>query len=936
MIKSFNSIINKKENLLIENYFDLQKESEKYYGQSTLIFIEIGSFYEIYQYDDIGKAVELSKTLNILLTKKNKKIKEVSIKNPYMCGVPTVSLEKHIEKLMSENKWTIILIEQIGETPNITRKVKEIVSPGINTKYNLKDDYNYIASIYAEKTKTGIIYAGITLIDVSIGKTITYENYGVSDDKELVIDEINQIIKSHKCSEFVITTENMDELVLDYGSVPIHKKQIKKELNISFQEELLKKIYKVESFLTASEDLNIERLPNARSSLVILLTYIMEHNDHLIKKIKRPEILDPKRYLYLGNNPLEELDINTKNGLNKIINKARSAIGRRYIAEQLYNPITDKDILNKRYEKSLELLELDVSTELSSLYDIERLKRKIDTDQLAPFELAQIYKSLQSILSILDKEKFDLDSNKIKENMKKIEDFFILEKLELYNNQNIDENIIKNSNKINQLLDQQKIEENKIIKIVSEFEKPIEGNNLNNISFKNLNLKYTEMDGYYIEITNQKYKKFSFIDAKIKSLKNSKKIILLEMEEISNNLVLIKQKIIALNKKEFQVFIAASDFSYIDEIVLFIGELEFYINNAQLKKLYNYNKPNILTHKDSFIEIEELRHPIIERDESIGLFVPNNIAFGSKKYTTIKLDEIYQDKEKINGLLLYGLNSAGKTVLSKSIGMAVILAQAGFFVPAKQMNFTIFENIFTRISGKDNLHKGLSTFAVELLDLKNIFQRASNKTLVLGDEISHGTETISGLSIVSSAIIHLVKKDCFFLFATHLHQLKDIKEVSGLKTINNIHLEVNYDENKDMLYYNRKIKKGSGSTLYGLEFAKYLKLPKDFLKTAYSIRSQIASDLDEISLLSKQKSSKYNSSLIVSSCAICGEKADDVHHIKEQHMAKDGFIDGVKMNHKHNLLPLCKSHHDKAHDGSLVINGFIRTTNGFELLFEEK
>ena len=268
----------------------------------------------------------------------------------------------------------------------------------------------------------------------------------------------------------------------------------------------------------------------------------------------------------------------------------------------------------------------------------------------------------------------------------------------------------------------------------------------------------------------------------------------------------------------------------------------------------------------------------------------------------------------------------------KTIGICVVLAQSGFFVPASSMRFTLFDALFTRISGADNIARGLSSFAVEMLELKNIFNRATSSSLVLGDEISHSTETMSGLSIVASAILKLSHLKCIFMFATHLHQLPEIKEIEILRNIICLHLSVLFDEENDKLIFNRKLSFGSGSSMYGLEFAKSLHMDKEFLSVANKIRKDLTDDYNTIERLSKKKTSMYNKDLYITACAICGAKVDEVHHIQEQHKKDEkGFINHVNVNHKFNLIPLCKKHHKAVHDGHININGFVTTSKGLEL-----
>jgi DNA mismatch repair protein MutS len=170
------------------------------------------------------------------------------------------------------------------------------------------------------------------------------------------------------------------------------------------------------------------------------------------------------------------------------------------------------------------------------------------------------------------------------------------------------------------------------------------------------------------------------------------------------------------------------------------------------------------------------------------------------------------------------------------------------------------------------------------------------------------------------------------MFATHLHQLPELPEIEKLRNIICLHLSVMYEDVEDKLIFNRKLQYGSGSSMYGLEYAKSLHMDKEFLKVANDIRKKLTDDYEPIERLAQRKSSKYNKDLIVSTCVICGKNVDDVHHIKEQARAnKEGYIGHINANHKYNLIPLCKEHHKMVHDGKINVNGFVATSKGLEL-----
>jgi DNA mismatch repair protein MutS len=161
----------------------------------------------------------------------------------------------------------------------------------------------------------------------------------------------------------------------------------------------------------------------------------------------------------------------------------------------------------------------------------------------------------------------------------------------------------------------------------------------------------------------------------------------------------------------------------------------------------------------------------------------------------------------------------------------------------------------------------------------------------------------------------------------------DIDEIKNLKNVVAKHLEVRFDGEK--LIYDRKLKDGSGSSVYGLEFAKSIYMDKEFLSVAENIRKKLTKEYNELELLIKKKSSKYNSSVYMTTCAICGKPVEDVHHIIPKEKAKDGFVSHIPINHKYNLIPLCKRHHKMVHEGKIRITGFVTTSRGIELHWEE-
>jgi DNA mismatch repair protein MutS len=293
-----------------------------------------------------------------------------------------------------------------------------------------------------------------------------------------------------------------------------------------------------------------------------------------------------------------------------------------------------------------------------------------------------------------------------------------------------------------------------------------------------------------------------------------------------------------------------------------------------------------------------LRHCLIEHINTNELYVTNDIELG--------------DGTDQNGILLYGTNAVGKTSLIRALGIAVIMAQAGLYVPCSSFEYIPYKSIFTRILGNDNLFKGLSTFMVEMSELRVILKSANNFGLILGDELCSGTEMDSAISIFVAGLKKLHDTKCSFIFATHMHEINKYEEIEEMDRLSMKHLEVTYNKERDILIYDRKLKDGSGFSMYGLEVCRSLHLPEDFLKYANEIRLKYRNN--DQSILST-KPSKYNSKKIRNICEMCkNEMGTEIHHLQHQKNADQlNFIGHFHKNHVANLISICEKCHDNVH-----------------------
>ena len=253
----------------------------------------------------------------------------------------------------------------------------------------------------------------------------------------------------------------------------------------------------------------------------------------------------------------------------------------------------------------------------------------------------------------------------------------------------------------------------------------------------------------------------------------------------------------------------------------------------------------------------------------------------------------------------------------KALGLATLLAQCGFPVPAKQMRLAPFTSIFTRILGNDNLWAGLSSFAVEMTEFREILRFADERSLVLGDELCSGTESLSATALVAAGVETLAARGTKFVFATHLHDLATIlPEDSGVRAV---HLKVHYEAATDRLVYDRTLAPGSGSALYGLEVCRALDLPMDYLERAMVLRKTLAGE-------KPTTRSTYSAAAVVDRCAVCSSTDRlEMHHI--QHQAAGGGDEAS------NLACLCATCHDDHHGGRLTITGWQDTSAGRRLVW---
>lgn len=924
---------------IIDEYFKYQKEYEEKFGEKTVVLVEVGSFYEVYEVENenekIGKAKEISQITNFQLTKKNKNIEGNDRKNPLLVGINTITLDKNIQRII-ENGYTVVKVSQISPAPNPKRAVTEILSSSTVIDIdNLPQDNNFIIGIYLTKLKN-IYCAGYSKIDISTGECEVEEINGNQYDERLALDSLINLFTSTKAKEIVIFSDlKKNEIYKEYDfNSTVHFFTNYKENN-EYLNNFLNEVYKFKNFLSPIENLNLERHYFSTVSFVNTLKFIAEHNINYLEKIQKPKIIDSKDFLYLNTNTIEQLNIINHNGLIKtkdkirfhsvfdVIDKTKTIIGKRKLKKMLLNPITDVEILTERYnniEKTKSIYK-EVDKYLETISDMERLHRRIGLNILNPYELNNLYESYKACIKIFDIENEVLKfskKNDLIELVKNIESNINLDIIKKYNINDIKDNFLlnpsnelmmelKNLQEIEDVLNNIKIEFKKIDDSIDFEIKEKIYFYLSNNKFKNLNKNLI----INFEYLNKKHE-IKILDLEIQKLSNQTKFKFEILDEIGDKYILQSLRVYKLVKEEYLKFLEdIYDEDLFLSLVEFISLIDVYSSQAKVSIFYNYCKPEIETSKP-FIFSKDLRHPIVEQ---------------LNDYKYIGNDVILNTENK--GLLIYGLNASGKSTYQKSIGVAIILAQSGFYVPAQEFKFYPYNKLFTRLQNGDNIFKGQSEFTVEMVELKGILQRADENSLVLGDEICQGTENISGQAIVSASILTLQELKSNFVFATHIFELSEDKEIKNIKEIKHYHLT--FEKNGDKIIYHRKLIEGSGKGLYGLEFVRTLNMRDSFINKAERKRKEILGS-SNLEFLVDDKKNKYNNKKNQTRCLICNKKNEETHHIIEQNKfnKKEKF-----KNHKSNLINLCKDCHEKVHKKEIEILGFKQTTQGLFLEYKK-
>jgi len=799
---------------LMSQYYKIKEQNP-----DTILLFRVGDFFETFDED----AKTASKVLGITLTKRaNGAAEDVPL-----TGFPFHAIDNYLPKLVRAG-YRVAVCEQV-ENPKfakgiVKREVIEVVTPGVTLSEKLLDHKrnNYVMTICLKEET-----AGISFCDISTGEFYTYE---VSDNQ--IIPQIETI----NPSEVLVQKRDKDRLTEIVHKVNRELRVTKLDdwiFNYDYGKELL-----LMQFKTANlKGFGIDHLNSGIVAAGAVLNYLQETQKANLTHINHIRIYNPTDYMTLDFSTKRNLEIifsmqggGREGSLIEIMDKTVTPMGGRLLKKWISAPLRKLEPITKRQE-SIEvlfknkILRKNLLKELQEIGDLERLISRICTGRANPREVVAIKTSLRKIPFIKEL----LTKSEIKTLQQIRDDLNPLDKLvEKIQSALIDSpplniadgGIIRSGFSI-------ELDELRDISLhgkdwIANFQKA----EREKTAISSLKVSFNKVFGYYIDISNAHKQKVPDTYIRKQTLVNSERYITPELKEYEDKILNAEEKIYELEAElfnEVRLFVAA-EAEAIQVNARLIAMLDCFISLAECAEEFSYTKPELSD--DDKIEITDGRHPVVERILPPGeKFTPNNC---------------HLDGEENQIIILTGPNMAGKSVYLRQIGLIVLLAQIGSFVPAKNAKIGLVDRIFTRVGASDNITAGESTFLVEMQEAANILNNASSKSLILLDEIGRGTSTFDGISIawaITEYLHEYPELRAKTLFATHYHELNEMAEI--FPRIRNYKVEVR--EYGDKVIFLHKVNPGSADHSYGIQVAQMAGLPRFVINRAKEVLQNLES-----------------------------------------------------------------------------------------------
>lgn len=783
---------------LMTQFYKIKEENP-----DTILLFRVGDFFETFA-DDAKTA---SKVLGITLTKRaNGKATHVPL-----AGFPHHAIDTYLPKLIRAG-YRVAVCEQV-ENPKLAkgivkREVVEVITPGVAFSEKLLDhkNNNYVAAIFLQNENVGIAFS-----DISTGEFYAYEV-----NQAFLKEQIHHI----NAAEILISREQKGILegLIEAQNLPVRVTKIDEWIfDSDYTNDILLDHFKTKTL----KGFGIENLTFGKVAAGVVLNYLRETQKGKLDHLNKISNYNPSDYMMLDASTRRNLEISftmqegkREGSLISILDNTETAMGGRLLKKWITAPLRKLDPILQRQESIEEFfankkLRENLKNELKEIGDIERLISKVCTGRANPRELVNLKTSLKKV-PLLKQLLDQAESKSISTINKRLNDLDdVVAKLEIAIADSpplsiTDGGIIREgySPELDELRD---ISSNAKTWISNMQKEERERSNI-----PSLKVSYNRVFGYYIEISNTHRNKIPDNYIRKQTLVNSERYITPELKVYEDKILNAQENIGNLEYNlfnEIRSFVATKT-EAIQENARLIAMLDTYLSFAECADNYNYVKPNI--NNSDKLEILNGRHPVVEQILSHGdKFTPNDCTLSN-------------DDTQI--IVLTGPNMSGKSVYLRQVGLLVLLAQIGSFVPADSASIGLIDRIYTRVGASDNITAGESTFLVEMQEAANILNNATNKSLILFDEIGRGTSTFDGISIAWSITEYLHENPnvaAKTLFATHYHELNEMAEI--FPRIKNYKVDVR--EYGDKVIFLHKVTKGGADHSYGIQVAKMAGLP---------------------------------------------------------------------------------------------------------------
>ncbi|MBE7704589.1 MAG: DNA mismatch repair protein MutS [Cyanobacteria bacterium SIG29] len=799
--------------------------------QGVVLLYRMGDFYEGFFED----AIVFNRELGLTLTHKE----GGNLGKVPMAGIPVKSLNTYIPKLLEKN-IKVAICEQL-ENPKevkglVKRDIVKTITAGTLTEMNLLEPTgnNYLASVIQNGENFGLAYSDISTGEFRVTKGSLPEI--LSELARIKPSEVLTPIKKLKITPFQIVPEEKIDLPEEITSIYPCTKMSVSSFDENRASENLKKLFNVVSL----EAFGYSEFKLAFCAAGAMIDYIVETQKGVLPKF---DVISPyslSEYLSIDASTRRNLELletsrdKTKYGsLLWAIDRVKTPMGSRLLKSWIAQPVKNIQEIQKRQNGVEELINnptvrITLSNLLSKMTDIERLAVKLSNSSINPRDFISLKETLsllpnfQAVLNNLNSEYLNCPLSNIDE----LTEFasIIARTINEEPPTNVkDGNVIREE--VNSDLDYYR----NLLTGGEEWLKDFEAEQKDITGIKNLRVSYNRNFGFFIEVTKSNLAQVPMHYVRKQTLVNAERFITEELRKHENDVFSAQFKSIELEQKIFNDLVEYSK-AFVDDIKTishFLSKVDVLYSFATTAIEANYVKPEI-TESDE-LYIKDGRHPVVEKILPMGQYVPNDL----------KLIADIHNFEDTQFMILTGPNMAGKSTYMRQNALIVLLAQIGSYVPASYARIGIVDKIFTRVGAVDDLSLGQSTFMVEMNETAYILNSATEKSLILLDEIGRGTSTYDGVAIAWSVAEYIATKiKARTIFATHYHELNVMP--NSIEQIKNYRITLS-EENGEIQFL-RKVVEGSASKSYGIQVAKMAGLPTEIISSAQNLMNKMQKD----------------------------------------------------------------------------------------------